>query len=88
VGEDNILFDTDFPHPTRLYPKPLETAAEKMSTLEPSVQRKILGENATKLSRLVRRRRRARHRPASRRQGRPDRHRGVTPSRRAGACMT
>src|ERR1051326_6216555 len=27
VGEDNILFETDFPHPTCLYPDPLATAA-------------------------------------------------------------
>ena len=52
VGADSILFETDFPHPTCLYPKPLETVAEKMSTLSPEVQRKILGENATKLYRL------------------------------------
>jgi predicted TIM-barrel fold metal-dependent hydrolase len=52
VGEDNVLFETDFPHPTCLYPKPLDTVAEKMSTLAPSVQRKVLGENAAKLYRL------------------------------------
>jgi hypothetical protein len=52
VGEDSVLFETDFPHPTCLYPKPLDTVAEKMSTLTPSVQRKILGENAAKLYRL------------------------------------
>ena len=33
VGEDSILFETDFPHPTCLYPDPLETVAEKMATL-------------------------------------------------------
>jgi predicted TIM-barrel fold metal-dependent hydrolase len=52
VGEDNVLFETDFPHPTCLYPKPLDTVADKMSTLTPAVQRKILGENAAKLYRL------------------------------------
>jgi predicted TIM-barrel fold metal-dependent hydrolase len=52
VGADSILFETDFPHPTCLYPKPLDTVAEKMSTLTPEVQRKILGENAAKLYRL------------------------------------
>jgi len=51
-GEDSVLFETDFPHPTCLYPKPLETVADKMSTLAPAVQRKILGENAAKLYRL------------------------------------
>jgi predicted TIM-barrel fold metal-dependent hydrolase len=52
VGEDNILFETDFPHPTCLYPKPLDTVAAKMATLPPDVQRKIMGENARKLYRL------------------------------------
>lgn len=52
VGEDNILFETDFPHPTCLYPKPLETVAAKMATLSKDVQRKIYGENARKLYRL------------------------------------
>lgn len=52
VGEDNVLFETDFPHPTCLYPKPLETVADKMSTLTPEVQRKVLGENAARLYRL------------------------------------
>jgi uncharacterized protein len=52
VGEDNILFETDFPHPTCLYPKPLEYMAEKMATLTPSARRKIMGDNATKLYRL------------------------------------
>jgi predicted TIM-barrel fold metal-dependent hydrolase len=52
VGEDNVLFETDFPHPTCLYPKPLDTVADKMSALTPAVQRKILGENAARLYRL------------------------------------
>jgi len=52
VGADRILFETDFPHPTCLYPKPLDTVAEKMSVLTPDAQRKILGENAAQLYRL------------------------------------
>jgi predicted TIM-barrel fold metal-dependent hydrolase len=52
VGEDNIMFETDFPHPTCLYPDPLKTADENMRTLSPTAQRKILGENAAKLYRL------------------------------------
>lgn len=52
VGEDNIMFETDFPHPTCLYPEPLKTAAQNMQDLTPSVQRKILGENAAKLYKL------------------------------------
>jgi predicted TIM-barrel fold metal-dependent hydrolase len=49
VGEDNILFETDFPHPTCLYPDPLATAAANMRDLSPAAQRKILGDNARAL---------------------------------------
>jgi uncharacterized protein len=52
VGEDNIMFETDFPHPTCLYPDPLKTAAHNLQDLSVEVQRKILGENAAKLYRL------------------------------------
>ena len=52
VGEDRILFETDFPHPTCMYPDPLQTVAEKMATLSPEARRKIMGENARKLYRL------------------------------------
>jgi predicted TIM-barrel fold metal-dependent hydrolase len=52
VGEDSILFETDFPHPTCLYPSPLESVADKMATLAPETQKKILGENARRLYRL------------------------------------
>jgi uncharacterized protein len=52
VGEDNVLFETDFPHPTCLYPAPLSTIEDKMLTLRPETRRKVLGENAAKLYRL------------------------------------
>jgi len=52
VGEDNIMFETDYPHPTCLYPDPLKTADENMRDLAPAVQRKILGETAAKLYHL------------------------------------
>lgn len=52
VGEDNILFETDFPHPTCLYPNPLQAVEEKMAGLPDETRRKILGENARKLYRL------------------------------------
>ena len=35
VGEDNVMFETDFPHPTALWPKPLEHVHETMATLRP-----------------------------------------------------
>jgi predicted TIM-barrel fold metal-dependent hydrolase len=49
VGEDNILFETDFPHPTCLYPDPLKTANENMAALSETARAKILGGNAAKL---------------------------------------
>jgi predicted TIM-barrel fold metal-dependent hydrolase len=52
VGEDNVLFETDFPHPTCLYPDPVKQAAETISALRPEVQAKIMGGNGRKLYRL------------------------------------
>ncbi len=52
VGEDNVMFETDFPHPTCLYPNPLDVAEENMVDLAPEVKRKIMGETAARLYRL------------------------------------
>ena len=52
VGEDRILFETDFPHPTCLYPDPLESVEAKMATLPASTRDRILGENARALYKL------------------------------------
>jgi len=52
VGEDNIMFETDFPHPTCLYPDPLGVATENMRELSATARNKILGGNAKKLYRL------------------------------------
>ena len=46
------MFETDLPHPTCLYPSPLDVVEEKISPLRPESQRKIMGENAAKLYRL------------------------------------
>jgi uncharacterized protein len=52
VGEDRILFETDFPHPTCLYPGPLASVAPRVAQLSPEARRKIMGENARRLYRL------------------------------------
>jgi predicted TIM-barrel fold metal-dependent hydrolase len=52
VGEDRILFETDFPHPTCLYPDPLQAVEAKMQTLTPAARAKIMGENSRRLYRL------------------------------------
>ena len=52
VGEDNIMFETDFPHPTCLHPSPLEAVRPKIATLRAETQRKVMGENAVRLYKL------------------------------------
>jgi uncharacterized protein len=52
IGEDNVLFETDFPHPTCMYPDPLRTIEERMSALRPTTRRKVLGDNAAALYRV------------------------------------
>jgi predicted TIM-barrel fold metal-dependent hydrolase len=52
VGEDNVLFETDFPHPTCLYPAPLQAISGKMALLRAETRRKVMGENAARLYRL------------------------------------
>jgi predicted TIM-barrel fold metal-dependent hydrolase len=52
VGADHLLFETDFPHPTCLYPNPLATADTNLAVLAPEDRRKILGDNAIALYRI------------------------------------
>jgi predicted TIM-barrel fold metal-dependent hydrolase len=52
LGEDRIMFETDYPHPTCLYPEPLKNAAENLQDVSPTAREKILSGNATRLYRL------------------------------------
>lgn len=52
VGESNVMFETDFPHPTCLHPDPIEKVSEKIATLRPETQRKVMGGNAAELYRI------------------------------------
>jgi predicted TIM-barrel fold metal-dependent hydrolase len=52
LGPDNILFETDFPHPTCLYPDPLAHAEEGLADVAPDVRRKLLSTNAAELYRI------------------------------------
>src|SRR5262249_25583300 len=51
LGPDNIMFETDFPHPTCLYPDPLGIAAEQLADVEPAVRRRLMSTNAATLYR-------------------------------------
>jgi predicted TIM-barrel fold metal-dependent hydrolase len=53
LGEDRIMFETDYPHPTCLYPEPLKNAAENLQELSPTAREKILSGNAKRLYRLT-----------------------------------
>jgi len=46
LGADNIMFETDYPHPTCLYPGVKEQVQICLGGLDRTVQRKILHENA------------------------------------------
>lgn len=47
VGAGNVLFETDFPHPTGLYP--IENLEDRLGDLTPEEKRMVLGLNAAQL---------------------------------------
>jgi len=54
VGVDNILFETDFPHPTSLYGEEVHARIKGgLSDCEEGVRRKILWENGQKLYKVT-----------------------------------
>lgn len=46
LGVDNCMFETDFPHPTCLFPEPLRNAIPTFKDVESSLRRKVFSENA------------------------------------------
>lgn len=52
LGADNVMFETDFPHPTCLYPNVREQVQAVLGGLERSVQRKVLYETAAQVYNL------------------------------------
>jgi predicted TIM-barrel fold metal-dependent hydrolase len=53
VGEDNVLFETDFPHPTCLYPDVQAHIAEISAGWSETRKRKILQDNAAALYKIA-----------------------------------
>ena len=43
------MFETDFPHPTCLYPRSIERAQKTIGALDPEVQKMVLQDNAARL---------------------------------------
>jgi predicted TIM-barrel fold metal-dependent hydrolase len=52
IGADNLLFETDFPHPTCLYPDGLEHLAPVLAQMTPEDRKKMFQTNAEKLYKL------------------------------------
>lgn len=49
LGDDNVLFETDYPHPTCLFPDSLPLAAPTIAALPESSRRKVMSDNAARL---------------------------------------
>jgi predicted TIM-barrel fold metal-dependent hydrolase len=52
IGPDNLLFESDFPHPTCLYPDGLESLAPMIAQMTPEQRKKVFQTNAEKLYNL------------------------------------
>ena len=52
IGFDRVLFETDFPHPTSLYPGVQEKLAEQLGGYDYATRKQILETNAVKLFNL------------------------------------
>jgi predicted TIM-barrel fold metal-dependent hydrolase len=52
VGIDNVMFETDFPHPICLYPRPLAQVRDCLAGLTRDERRKVLSSNAARVYRL------------------------------------
>ena len=53
IGEDTIMWGSDYPHPDGIWPDSQKWIAEDLGSVSPAVQRKILCENAGKLYGLL-----------------------------------
>ena len=49
IGADNVMFETDYPHPVCLYGNVREKIDAALGDAAPDVRRKVLWENAAKL---------------------------------------
>jgi predicted TIM-barrel fold metal-dependent hydrolase len=49
LGADNIMFETDFPHPACLYPDPLDYLTDTIAQLTPEERFKIFSGNAARV---------------------------------------
>lgn len=53
LGVDNVMFETDFPHPTCLYPDTLEYLVDAVEAFTPQERAKVFGGNAQRVYNLA-----------------------------------
>jgi uncharacterized protein len=49
IGVNNVMVETDIPHPTCIYPRTRDRIAEVMAQLDPAVRQRVLQDNAIEL---------------------------------------
>jgi predicted TIM-barrel fold metal-dependent hydrolase len=52
IGTDNVMFETDYPHPTCIYPDPRSTLKKAVADLSDETVRKLTQDNASRLYRI------------------------------------
>jgi predicted TIM-barrel fold metal-dependent hydrolase len=52
IGEDNIIWGADYPHPDCIWPNSRETLTQNLASFSDSVQKKIVHDNVARLCRL------------------------------------
>jgi len=52
IGEDNIIWGADYPHPDCIWPNSQATLDKNLAAVSPSVRRKLTSENVTRLYNL------------------------------------
>ena len=52
IGEDNLVWGSDYPHPDGVWPDSRQIVEETMGGLDPAVLKKIVCDNAVKLYRM------------------------------------
>jgi predicted TIM-barrel fold metal-dependent hydrolase len=52
LGEDNVMWGSDFPHPDGIWPDSQEFLGRELTNISPEARRKVTRDNAMKLYRL------------------------------------
>lgn len=52
IGVDNVMFETDFPHPTSLYPGVQAHLVDTLGGYDPVIRKKVLQDNAVRMYNL------------------------------------